>query len=223
MAGAVKENTMTVYQDQEGWRIEYLDPSHIQMMRLRIPAEAFEGYIPGDAFGLSTERLAKALNALGDTVDITVGDRLSLAGGGVRMNLPKYDAGDAVKWPPLNDFTSECVFSSDLIRRMSDASPDEADNVEFVISENGLSFVSEDGTGVGSAELTVPADECVMCEGGARGRYAWHALRTFLKGLPKGTEMDMRMSEDYPLNVRFGTEGGLRGEWFLAPWIVAEE
>ena len=105
---------------------------------------------------------------------------------------------------------------------MSEASPNEADSVTFDISADGIAFASEDDTGVSSAVMEVGADKCVMCEGDAAGRYAWLAMRTFLKGLPRGTDMDMRMSANYPLDVRFETESGLRGEWFLAPWIVEE-
>ena len=48
------------------------------------------------------------------------------------------------------------------------------------------------------------------------------AWRAFLKGVPKGTELDMRTSDNYPLNVRFTTQNGLQGEWVLAPWIVED-
>ena len=222
MTGAVKENTMTVYQDEDGWRIEYLDPSHIQTMRLRIPSDKMEGYEPGEAFGMSTEKLAKALNVCGDTVEIKVGSGIAMCSGRVRMTIPKYDIGEAVKWPPLEDFTSSCVVSSDVLRAMSDASPDEADSVSIAISDAGLSLASTNDTATASAVIDVPDGEGAVCQGDATGRYAWLAIRTFLKGLPKGTELNIDMAINYPLSVTFVTGAGLRGEWLLAPWIVEE-
>lgn len=222
MANALKENNVTVYQDDEGWRIDILDPSHIQMTRLRIPAERFTGYHTGEPFALSAEKLGKALNVCGETLDIEVGASIAIRSGRVRMTIPKYDIGEAFNWPPIADFSAECIVSSDVIREMSDASPEEADNLSMTIGEAGLSMASTNDTATASAVIDIPAAECVMCEGTAQGRFAWMAWRAFLKGVPKGTELDMRTSDNYPLNVRFTTQNGLQGEWVLAPWIVED-
>lgn len=222
MTSALKENNVTVYQNDDGWRMAILDPSHIQMTRLRIPAESFTGYHTGEPFAMSAEKLGKALNVCGETLDIEVGANIAVRSGRVRMTIPKYDIGEAFNWPPIADFNGECIVSSDVMREMSDASPEEADNLSMTIGEAGLSMASANDTATASAVMDIPAAECVMCEGTAQGRFAWMAWRAFLKGVPKGTELDMRTSDNYPLNVRFTTQNGLQGEWVLAPWIVEE-
>ena len=222
MANALKVGTVTVYQDDEGWRIDILDPSHIQMTRLRIPAEGLAGYAPGKPFAMSVEKLGKALNVCGETLDIEVGGNIAIRSGRVRMTIPRYDIGDAFNWPAIAEFSAECIVSSDVLREMSDASPDEADDMSMTIGEAGLSMASANDTATASAVIDVPAAECVMCEGTSQGRFAWLAWRAFLKGVPRGTELDMRTSDNYPLNVRFATQNGLQGEWVLAPGIVEE-
>jgi len=83
-----------------------------------------------------------------------------------------------------------------------------------------MSSTADDG--VSAAEMDVPADECVMCEGEARATFAWVAWKAFLKGVPRGMDLDMRMADRYPLMVIFTTENGLEGRWMLAPWIEEE-
>ena len=221
-ASALKEQQMNIEQNEEGWEIRILPPAKIDMLRLRIPAERFEGYAPGDAFAMDVAKLQKALNVCGDTVDIEIADRVVVRGEGVRMTIPMIVAEEAVKWPVLNDMVAEVVMSSDEIRRMSDAAPEDAMSVVLRITPEGVVMTSSDDTNVSSAEMTLPADKCVMCEGEARGVYNWLPLRGFLKGVPKGADLDIRTATNYPMVARFETGEGLTGEYMLAPWIEGE-
>ena len=221
-ASALKEQTLNIEQNDDGWEVRLLPPAKIDMMRLRIPAERFEGNEKGEMFAVDAVRLQKALNVCGDVIDLTVTDRVTVKGEGVKMVIPRIDPETVNKFPALDGLDTEVVMSSDELRRMSDASPDDAVSMTISVNAEGVVMVSADDISVSSAEIGLPADKCVMCEGEAKGTYAWLPLRGFLKGIPKGGDVDVRMAENYPMVIRFETEGGLTGEYMLAPWIVEE-
>ena len=218
----MKEETLNIEQNDDGWEIRILPPAKIDMMRLRIPAERFEGYVPGDRFAVDAAKLSKALNVCGDAVDITVEDRITMRGDGVRMVAPRIESEEGVAWPVLDGMDTEVVMASDELRRMSDAAPDSALSVLVKVSGDGVVMTSADDTGVSSAQIELPAEKCVMCEGESEGLYNWMPLRGFLKGLPRGVDIDIRLASRYPMSIKFETESGLSGEYMLAPWIEEE-
>lgn len=220
-ADAMKVKELNIERKEEGWEVRILPPSNIEMMRLRIPAEAFEGYVSGDAFGVSSERLSKALAVCGDTVDIDVTDRMVVRGDNTKVSIPLYTAEDVRQWKQLDEFTAECVLSSDAVKRMSDASPEEAAGVVFSVGADGLRMSSEAEDGVSAAEMSVPADGCVLLDGEAECMFAWVCWRGVLKAVPRGTDVDIRLAHNYPVDVRFAV-AGCEAEWMLAPWIVEE-
>lgn len=222
IANAMKEKDLTFRPDAEGYTVLIAPPANIERMAIRIPADAIRGFEGGDAFAVAADRLSKVLMACGDEVEMTVTDRVTLKSGRMRCTLPLVACGEPPRIPPLDGFTSECVVSSDIVRQVSDAAPENAQGVHFVLTENGLTMTSAADDGVTETVMEIPADECVMCEGAANALFTWECWRTFLKGLPRGNDIDMRMADDYPLIVRFVTSGGLDGTWMLAPWIAGE-
>lgn len=222
LAVVMKEEQIGFIPEAEGYKVVIAPPSNIERMVVRIPADRIEGYAVTEPFALSSERLAKILATCGDTLEMDITDRVVIRSGRMKCTMPMIDMGEIPKVPTLTDFTSECVVPSNLVRQISDAAPDGAQAVRFILTEEGLTMRSDSG-GVDETEMTVPADECVMCEGESKNMFMWEAWRTFLKGVPRGMDLDMRMANNYPLIVRFETENGLSGEWMLAPWIEQEE
>lgn len=91
----------------------------------------------------------------------------------------------------------------------------------FAIATDGLTVDAMDDTGLGS-DLFIPASECTLIEGSGRAGYPWKQWTTFLKVIPKGTEILIELDDDYPCRVTFAGEGW-EGLWMVAPRIEAED
>ena len=172
--------------------------------------------LPTEPFGI---RMAPWIGALtAPTVRIALSDgRVRLESGRVGTVLPLYPVGDVPRAPRLEPTATAVVTSDDLMGLVRATPAKWSEAYRVAVSPDGVTVTAHDGTGLG-VDLTVPAADCVSCDGSATAAYPWTRWADMLRSLPRGTLVGLSLSDDFPCRVDVSGDGW-EGVWMVAPFI----
>lgn len=211
-----------------GWELYCSSPDGTTIMDATLHAAVFpEGTEDTpDEFMIETDRWAKALKGVGPVAEVEFLDgRVRLSGQGLRHTFRLVDVREArnkFRVPDLSKkLTAECMVESERLRAlMGAADPSVADDMTVVIRKEGLMASACDETGNGT-DLTVPPDGCALIEGQARAMFSTEMWATAMKAIPADAVLDIRLGDDMPAVVAFGTRD-CDVTWLCAPRIAQE-
>lgn len=220
-AVATQNDECTVRPGDTGWSIKTVDPSHVSMIFITVPAETFEGYTKTEPFALSLKNILKMLANAGEDTEITVTDgRFVVESDGLRSRFPLLTPEENDPRIPEIQYDSGAMLEAGQITRVSSATFGSVDAYTLTITEEAFSVAAEDETGNG-ATVTVPKDKCLDLKGAACSHFPIDMLDRFLKVLAKDTLIEVRLGTDLPVTVLVNDEG-VDITYLLAPRIESE-
>ena len=198
-------------------------PDSVTLVRATLAPGSLTGTPDRECATFKLCDLASALKGLKGTATLEwLSGRVRIGDGRVRtvIALEGRDE-DKLRIPDLDLSASVMIPAESLSALTGRTDPKVTSAYRFDVTPAGLTIDAADETGIGS-DLTIPASDCIMIEGSARAAYPWKPWATFLKVIPKGTDILIELDIDYPCRVTFAGEGW-EGLWMVAPRIEAED
>lgn len=212
-----------------GLRLRAMDPSHIALINLELPPQAFEEFNveKQTTIGIHIPEMIKVVSRAksGEGLTIELDEKtnrlnLTFAGPPVRrLSMPTIDVRDADYPEPKLVFTATMEVPSGLIQDGIKDAELIGDNVEFEAAKEGLRMRAESDKGtselvldVGSAALTN-----FSANPAARAKYAIKYLNDIFSNSPSGA-VGIKLGTDLPISITYPVSSG-KLQFLLAPRI----
>lgn len=217
-------DVLTVHPKEDGWHLRTITPDHVVMLDVIVGKDAFDGYEVWEPFGVKADTILESLSPAAEWTDVKVnheGGRILLKADGITHRRALYPPEEALcRFPNVTDLSAEVMAPlANLMAVMTKGDPKHG-TVQFECTGEAfrVSCLDADGTG---AILELTAKECLLMEGTARSAYGLSSWMPFLKSLPKGVDLDMRLSDDFPMVVTVA-DGGVTVTFIVAPLLVED-
>ncbi len=220
--------------NSEAMSVRAMDPSHVAMVDVYLPAGIFEEYeCSGDeSIGLSLDEMGKVMRraSTSDELELNLDEatsslRVQLKGATTRtFKLSLLDIGGEEPPTPSITFNVEAKILSDaLVQAMKDAELF-SDHVQISSTPDGLLITaSGDTSGV---EVKIDKGSEALLElkttENSRAIYALNYLSDMIKAASVSDTVILSFSTDMPLKLEFRILGEGRVTYWLAPRIEAD-
>lgn len=209
----------------EGLHVRAVNPENVAMVVVDIPRSAFESYEGSVTVGLDLDRLKKAVRAFSDreTVEVEIGDTLTLRNGRLSYTIPLIDP-EAIRKdpkPPNLELPATVELSVEEFRRIINLA-DKVSNTVQLIADGEAFCVKAEGD-YESITATYTSDKLVSYNGGkASSLFSVEYLKSFCSVAKSKDLMKIHLGNDCPAKFVFDLDvdgGGCRVEYILAPMV----
>lgn len=213
--------------DDNGLSIQTMDMSHVCLVSLFIPKSSFYSFEPGEGtvFGVHLGSLSKVLkfshpDSQLDAVLAESGDSLTFSSGGkvtAEMKLIDIES-EGFEMPTFDRDATVEILSSEFKALARDLSTI-GDTVRISVSDTESSFSTVGDVGKVSLRLCDGEEGAFVKGTSFDGEFALKYLMSFSKASPLSKKTRILLSNEMPMEVNFGIEGGGGLSFFLAPKI----
>jgi len=225
MVSAIVEETRAVV-DEEEFRIEAVDSSHVAMVVLSMQPNGFEEYeVEGEKeLGLILERIQDFLRIVdkGEIVVLTEEDgRLKAESGNLRQTMPLLDT-EGMSTPdiPDLDLASEVKMKADFFQTGVKAADSVSDHLKVKADDMKLRFLAEGDQD--EIDMTLYADQFATysVEKEIESMFAIDYLKEMVSPISANAPVFVRLGPDYPIEIEYWfAEGNGKATMMLAPRI----
>lgn len=220
--------------DEDGLRVDAMDPATVASVSLELAPAAFETYdVDGRTLGVPLERLDDVLSVAGreDTVALAFDPetrRLDVAAGGVDYAMALLDP-ESVRSPPdleamAFEFTASATVGADALSRAVRAADMVSDHATVGVDdggETGALVVAAEGDTDDVVTRLDGEELAALSPGAAESLYSVDYLRALDRAVPTGASVDLRLGDEVPLSLSFDVaDGSGRVEYALSPRIA---
>lgn len=226
-AKIVEEAALVVNKD--GLRMRAMDPSHVSLIDIRMPAGAFEQLDVGSEclIGVNLLEMEKLLSRAKAEEKLTVEfeektNRLTLGFGAParKLAMPVIDVRPADFQMPKVNYTARVVLPCGIVQDGLKDAAIVSDNVAFEATETQLRMLAESDKG--STELVFDKDKAAKFEVSAPAKSLYNAkfLTDFLGPCPPKDAVEICLGKDLPISVAYGdAANGGSISFLLAPRV----
>jgi proliferating cell nuclear antigen len=216
-----------------GLKLRAMDPSHIALVDLELPPQAFEEFSveKQTTIGIHIPEMVKVVSRAKPSERLTIEldestNRLNLTFAGPpvrRLSMPTIDAQDANYPEPKLIFTAAMEVPADLIQDGIKDAELIGDSVEFEAVKEGLRMRAESDKGASELVLDVGSDALTNFTANppARARYAISYLNSILSNSPPGL-IGVKLGTDLPVSITYPIPSG-KLMFLLAPRVGGYE
>lgn len=216
--------------DPEGLSLKAVDSAHVAMMELRVGSGAFESYSADETeIGLDLDKVKSVLKlaSSGDIITMEQDNdhgRLIFKVGNItrRMHLVDTSGMSDPKVPQLS-LSAKIRIKVDELQQGIRASESISDHITLTAGPEGFELSCEGDTD--SASLFVQKDklESLETDGVYRSMFPLDYFANLVKAIPAGTDVDIELDKDYPINMKFDmADGNGHVDYLLAPRIESD-
>ena len=174
---------------------------------------------PVASINIKVDDWLRALSTAGDTVDISIDDKVTIVSGGYRNILSVYPPAEGSVKLPNVPYSVTVLFDPTPIKRLIASAPKDNDIITLsAITAGQLAVSSHDDNGNG-IDATLE-EEAMDVQSPAQATYMMAEWSDFIGSMPKGT-VEMRFGQDMPVMFVFSADG-INGIWLTAPRVSEE-
>jgi DNA polymerase III sliding clamp (beta) subunit (PCNA family) len=212
-----------------GWTVSAVDPSHVCMCTIKVPAKAFTSYSASDeVMGFDLEKIVAAVKALPVVGPVELEsqpkkNRLTLRCGKVTRHLQLL-ATEQMSDPKQPQVTLKATVHvpGQLLHQGLESAGQVSDAAR--LSFDGKVFRLEAEGDIESSHLEVPKDELpgkAECPNPVRSLFDTKHLTNILRPLSGTDDVTLQLDTDLPLHL-VGEAEGIAFDFLLAPRIEGE-
>ncbi len=218
-----------IHLNEDGLTIRAVDPANVGMVDLRLDASAFESYEADDVvIGVDLTRLEDIAGMAdsGQLIDIELDEeiqKLRLRMDGLEATMGLIDPNSIREEPdiPDLDLPATIVLEGRDLNRAITAADMVSDHMELGVDvEREVFYVDAHGD-TDDIHLELSRDELIEFDvGEASSLFSLDYLRDINKAIPRDTEVQIRLGDEYPVKFTFPyAEGRGQVTYMLAPRI----
>ena len=207
---------VTIDPTDDGWHIQSLSVDKVVMIDVLF--DGFDGYAPTGPFVLSMDDFKRIASLSGD-VSLNIGPRIVCKAGRMKVTVPTglRKSDDSARPIPNLPLSTHALFSSEALRGFAKASDVSAPYCVITVGDGVTMTAMDEEMGRGMS-YEFDGEECTVLDGGCRSAYGLERVRGLFKALPKDAQVEMALSDDYP--VMFHVEvAGWHAKCLIAPCI----
>lgn len=209
----------------DGLSLKAVDPAHVAMIKMDIPATAFESFEAIPCYiGLDLGKLREVvrLASRDDIIGIEADEgRITFRIGSITRRMGQIDTGKMrdMAFPKLHMGTHIITSADELLKGIT-AAGDISDHVTLTADPEGFEISCEGDTDSVSLRLE-KGTATIDAEKEVRTMLPLDYFASIIKAIPKGTEVAMDMDQDYPIMICFAP-GGVEVVCLIAPRIEGQ-
>ncbi|MEF8833029.1 MAG: hypothetical protein V5A66_05900 [Candidatus Thermoplasmatota archaeon] len=227
IVSAIVDETLAVV-DEEEFRIEAVDESHVAMAVLSLQANGFEEYEVEEekVLGLKLEKLEDFLRILDsdEMVELTKEDgRLKAKSGNLTQVIPLLDP-EGMSNPdiPDLDLSNEVKMKADFLQTGVKAANSIGDSLKVKADDMKLQFLAVEDQEQDEIDMTIHADQFAKysVDEDVESMFALDYLKDMISPISKKAPVFLRLGADYPMEIEYTfAEGNGKATMMLAPRI----
>ncbi len=221
-----------IHLDEDRLEIRAVDPANVGMVDLGLDASAFEAYeADGEILGIDIERLddLAGMADSGTLIDLELDEevhKIRLRMDGLEATMALIDPDSIREEPdiPDLDLPATIVLEGRDLNRAITAADMVSDHVEFGVDPDREVFYVDARGDTDDIHLELGREELIELEAGkASSLFSLDYLRDINKAIPRDTEVQIRLGEEYPVKFTFPyAEGRGQVTYMLAPRIQSD-
>ncbi len=226
MVSAIVDETRAVL-DEEEFRIEAVDDSHVAMVVLSVQPNGFEEYEVDEKreIGLKLEKIQDFLKIVdkGEMVELSEEEegRLKARSGNLTQIIPLLDTEgmDSPDIPDL-DLSNEVKMKADFLQTGIKAAGSIVDQLRIKADEDKLQMMAEEDQD--EIESTLHSDQFTEydIEEDVESMFALEYLKDIVKPISANAPVFVRLGPEYPMEIEYRfAEGNGKATMMLAPRI----
>lgn len=231
-------NECKVHLNDDGLRVQAVDPANVAMGDIRLDADAFESYEVGiddddDAIiGLNLERLLDVVG-FGDSGELVhlelnqVTRKLDVQVGSIEYTLALIDPDSIRQEPDLPDLdlNAEIVIEGGDLGKVVDAAELVSDHVTLGVDAGRETFYGDADGDTDDVHVAHEREDLIDLEtgGGARSLYSLDYVSDLSGAIDSDSEVTIELGDEFPFMWHYSVAEG-RGQvtYLLAPRIQSE-
>jgi proliferating cell nuclear antigen len=232
-------NTLSVIVDESrihlnelGIRLAAVDPASVAMDETTVTEDAFESYqADGGVLGVDLDKLSDVVSMAdeGDLIQMSLDPKtrkLLITFGGLEYTLALIDP-DSIRQEtdiPDLDLPARVVIEGSNIDRAVRAADMVSDHIEFIVDADDEVFRVHAEGDTDDVDLELGRDDLIDLEAGtADSLFSLDYLKDLNKAIPKDTEVELLLGEDFPAMLSYGyADGAATVTQMLAPRIQSD-
>ncbi|MFW6152721.1 MAG: DNA polymerase sliding clamp [Halobacteriota archaeon] len=218
-----------IHLDESGLAIRAVDPANVGMVDLTLDASAFESYEADDELiGVDLSRLEDLVGMAesGQLIDMELDEevqKLRLRMDGLEATMGLIDPNSIREEPdiPDLDLPATIVLEGRDLNRAITAADMVSDHMELGVDVDREVFYVDAHGDTDDIHLELSREELIEFEvGTASSLFSLDYLRDINRAIPRDTEVQIRLGEEYPVKFTFPfAEGRGQVTFMLAPRI----